>query len=144
MAITYTDTEQMSSIAPYRYVQPKYAKSTTDPTYYEPAATRIANMRKASGVILEGIYDYYSKDDVSKFNEKNFSKNISKTTPDFKYVKGLTQEEISQVANDYADKAESMLNKKKDSQSKKAERINESIETSKAIQASTESSESSE
>lgn len=29
-----------------KHVYPKYGKSTTDPTYYEPSATRIANMKK--------------------------------------------------------------------------------------------------
>ena len=95
----YKDTEQITTKAVYKFVQPKYDKSTTDPTYYEPAATRIANMRRAAGIQYEGIYDFYEKSDVEKFNEKNFSKNIKNAYPDIRYQKGLTQEEISQVTN---------------------------------------------
>ena len=77
----YANTEQISKKADYKYIQPKYDKSTTDPTYYEPAATRIANMRRSAGVQYEGIYDFYEKSDVEKFNEKNCSQNISKASP---------------------------------------------------------------
>lgn len=143
--IHYKNTEQISEPVVYEYVQPRYAKSTTDPTYYEPAATRIANMKKASGMIMEGLYDFYSKDDVSKFNEKNFSKNIHSAEPDYSYVKGLTQEEISQVATNYEEKVEKMIDKKEMSKSKKTERIQEQLEVNEAIksknEASTEDSE---
>ena len=121
--------------SPHKY--PKYGKSTTDPTYYEPAATRIANMRKASGMKLEGIYDFYTKDDVSKFNEKNFSKNIHNAQYDPRFNNNLVREEISQVANNYADKTDSLIEKKKTQKAAKDDRINEQLEVSKKINEST-------
>ena len=76
MNLSYENTEQISKSFEHKpHVYPKYGKSTTDPTYYEPSATRIANMKKASGMKLEGIYDFYSKDDVSKFNEDQLKQN---------------------------------------------------------------------
>lgn len=117
---------------PHKY--PKYGKSTTDPTYYEPAATRIANMKKSAGMKLEGIYDYYSKDDVSKFNEANFDKNIRNATYDPRFNNNLTREEISQVVSNLSDKADTMIDKKKTAAKDKSDRINEQLEISNKIQ----------
>lgn len=117
----------------YTHKYPKYGKSTTDPTYYEPAATRIANMKKASGLKLEGIYDYYTKDDVSKFNEDNFKKNIGNAQYDPRFNNTLLREEISQVTRSYEDAARELVDDKKDTAKKKSDRINEAVETSKVI-----------
>ena len=38
-------------------VLPDYGPSTTDPTYYEPTATRIANMKRSAGA-FQGLYDF--------------------------------------------------------------------------------------
>ena len=97
----YKDTSQISETTEYEKKYPVYGKSTTDPTYYEPAATRIANMRRSSGVMMEGIYDYYTKDDVAKFDSKNYAKNISNAQVDPTFIKGLTREEVSQVTQMY-------------------------------------------
>lgn len=129
----YKNTEQISEICDYKFNLPKYGKSTTDPTYYEPAATRIANMKKSSGVILEGIYDFYSKDDVSKFNEENFSKNIKNAYADPKYIKGITREEVSQVTNQLAEKVDDVISDNKKAAAKKNARIQENIEINDAI-----------
>lgn len=130
----YVDTNQITkSYTGFKHKYPKYGKSTTDPTYYEPAATRIANMKKASGMKLEGIYDYYSKDDVSKFNEENFRHNIGEAQYDPRFNNTLLREEISQVTTNYEHAAETMIDKKKDSQKKKTDRINEAVETAKII-----------
>lgn len=131
----YKSTEQISEIEVVKpHVYPKYPKSTTDPTYYEPAATRIANMKKASGAQLEGIYDFYEKSDVEKFNKDNFGKNIQNVMPDPMFQKGLTREEVSQVTNTMSQKAQDTVDKKKaDTQTKKA-RIDETIATAKVIQ----------
>lgn len=117
----------------YTHTYPKYGKSTTDPTYYEPAATRIANMKKASGMKLEGIYDYYTKDDVSKFNEDNFKNNIGNAQYDPRFNNTLLREEISQVTRSYEKAAQELVDNKKDTAKKKSDRINEAVETSKAI-----------
>ena len=132
--IYFKNTEQISELTTYKHENPTYGKSTTDPTYYEPAATRIANMKKSAGVQLEGIYDFYTKDDVSKFNEKNFAKNIKNASPDPMFQKGLTREEVSQITTSYENQVESMIDKKKKKSDSKQERISEAIETSKAIE----------
>lgn len=130
----YENTEQISKkikLEPHKY--PKYGKSTTDPTYYEPAATRIANMRKTSGIQLEGIYDFYQKDDVEKFNENNFSKNIKTATKDIRYNSNLLPEEISQITNDLGFAVQDMLDKKKSDKNSSDKRITESVEAGKQL-----------
>lgn len=137
MNIAYKSTEQISEMyeaKPHQY--PKYGKSTTDPTYYEPSATRIANMKKASGAQLEGIYDFYSKDDVEKFNKDNFDLNIRTAQVDPMYQKGFTREEISQVTNQLADQAQKAYNDVTEEQKTTKKRIDESIAVSKAIEKS--------
>lgn len=131
----YIDSNQITeSYEGYKHEYPKYGKSTTDPTYYEPSATRIANMKKASGVKLEGIYDFYTKDDVSKFNEKNFEKHISSAQFDPRYNSNLLREEVSQIANNYADKVEKLVDSKKKESENKKKRIKETVETQDIIQ----------
>lgn len=64
----YKDTSPISEQVEYEYVQPKYGSSTTDPTYYEPTATRIANMRKSASS-GKSLYDFQEGEnvDVSEF-----------------------------------------------------------------------------
>ena len=134
MNYTYQDCEQISKrVKAEPFTLPKFGKSTTDPTYYEPSATRIANMKKASGVKLEGIYDFYSKDDVSKFNEENFETNMRNAQVDLRYNNKLLPEEVSQIANSVASDAEAMLESKKTEKSAKQKRIAESLEINKQI-----------
>ena len=60
MNISYKSLAQVSEsyeTQPHKF--PKYGKSTTDPTFFEPTATRIANMKNASGAQLQGLYDFY-------------------------------------------------------------------------------------
>lgn len=128
MNYAYKTSDQISEMyqAPdHKY--PKYGKSTTDPTYYEPSATRIANMKKSSGMQLEGIYDFYSKDDVEKFNESNFGKNINNATVDPMFVKGLTREEISQVTETMSQNAQEVLDNIKAEQKQKVDNIKQSV-----------------
>lgn len=132
--IYFLSTNQISeSYEGTPHVYPKYGKSTTDPSYYEPAATRIANMRKTSGVKLQGIYDFYEKDDVSKFNEQNFKYNISNAMYDPRYNNNLTREEISQATNNIKNKVDETIQKKKQSVEDKQNRINEQLEVSDKI-----------
>ena len=140
----YANTEQITKPKKYVYKQPTYAKSTTDPTFYEPAATRIANMRRAAGVQYEGLYDFYDKDSISKFNESNFEKNISDAIPDIRFQKGLTQEEISQVTTNLSHEVENMISKKQKDQEKKISRQKEAMETQQIIDNSTTQNNSTE
>ena len=141
MNLCYENTEQISkSFDAGKHIYPKYGKSTTDPTYYEPSATRIANMKKASGVKLEGIYDFYSKDDLSKFNEDNFNQNIRDAQVDPHFQNKLLKEEISQITTSLSNEAQDIVDKSKAKEKAKKDRIDESIEVSKAIDLSKENS----
>ena len=142
MNLCYENTEQISkSFDAGKHVYPKYGKSTTDPTYYEPSATRIANMKKASGVKLEGIYDFYSKDDVSKFNEDNFNQNIRTAQVDPRFQNKLLKEEISQITTSLSNEAQDIVDNAKAKSKAKQERINENLEISKAIDSQNNSTE---
>lgn len=142
MNLCYKNTEQISeSYDAGKHVYPKYGKSTTDPTYYEPAATRIANMKKASGLKLEGIYDFYSKDDVSKFNEDNFDKNIRNASVDPIFQNKLLKEEVSQITTSLGNEADKIVETSKSKAKAKEERIAENVQTAKAIESSNNSTE---
>lgn len=131
----YSNSTQFAELVEsHTHIYPKYGKSTTDPTYYEPAATRIANMRKASGVQLEGIYDFYQKDDVEKFNAQNFDKSIREVSVDPHFVKGLTREEVSQITSQLADKAQNIVDDKKAENKAAKQRINEAVTASKVVE----------
>lgn len=133
--IQYSNSTQFAELVEsHPHVYPKYGKSTTDPTYYEPAATRIANMRKASGVQLEGIYDFYQKDEVDKFNAQNFDKSIRVASVDPRFIKGLTREEVSQVTSQLSEKAQNIIDNKKDENKAAKQRINEAVTASKVVQ----------
>ena len=142
---SYSNNTQFAELIDTKpHVYPKYGKSTTDPTYYEPAATRIANMKKSAGVQLEGIYDFYEKSDVEKFNEQNFYKNIRNAAVDPMFVKGLTREEVSQVVNQISDQAQKVVDNKQSEIKSKTERIKENIETSKVVAKAIENNNKSE
>lgn len=135
MDYTFSNTDQISvRCKPIKFNLPKFGKSTTDPTYFEPSATRIANMKKASSMKLEGIYDFYSKDDVAKFNEKNFSQNIHNAEYDPRFNNKLLREEVSQITNNLGNQAEDLIESNKKKKYEKAERIQESLEISSKIE----------
>lgn len=110
----FKTTGQVSEQFDYKYEPPKYGKSTTDPTYYEPAATRIANMRKAaqSG---KSLYDF-EYDKSKKFTPAELLKQSDKMriTPGRK--PGLTQEEISQNLKNTEFQVKEMYENKKNEQ----------------------------
>lgn len=135
MNYAYDSSEQVAKMIELpAHEYPKYGKSTTDPTYYEPAATRIANMKKASGVQLEGIYDFYTKSDVQKFDKENFDENIRNASVDPRYQKGLTREEISQTVNQLGEQAQKVYDNKQSETKAKKERIDEAITASKIVE----------
>ena len=123
----YKNTEQMSELTNYEFKLPKFGKTTTDPTYYEPAATRIANMRKSaqSGKNLQD----FDGSDLPKDKDGNIDwskQDISKAriTPGRK--PGLTKEEISQHLTDTTDEYNSIQ------EDKAAEKANTEKDISKA------------
>lgn len=114
MSFYYKNTEQISEIVtekPYKFILPKFGKTTTDITYYEPSATRIANMRK-SAASVPNLYDFTGENvpDVSDVSVMIGRK------PYF------TQEEMSQIETNIIQnvKSESKAAKKNEDD-KKAE-----------------------
>lgn len=100
----YADTNQISKrVNKYEFKLPTFGESRTDPTYYEPTATRIANMRKSasSGVAL---YDYegdFSRSDIAKQTREHFMEPAREL--------GITREEISQIQNEASRKVDSKI-----------------------------------
>lgn len=113
----YVNTEQISKKKDYIFKLPKYGKSTTDPTYYEPAATRIANMYKSAGAGT-ALYDFeYDKDKMKNWTPEQKEKYMLELhdkiniTPGRK--PGLTLEEISQNMKDTESKLINSIDDKK-------------------------------
>lgn len=134
MNISYKSLSQLSEsyeTIPHEY--PKYGKSTTDPTYYEPTATRIANMKKASGAQMKGIYDFYDQKDVSKMSKSEFTEYIKNSKVDPMFNNKLVREEVSQITNDLAFQAQDTVEKVTQDQKNTAKRINETVKTSEII-----------
>lgn len=101
--VHYINNAQISKRADdYNFKLPEFGESTTDPTYYEPTATRIANMRKtATGFI--GLYDYEDplKGNNPKEIENNALNQVGNATVDVRFSKhGMTREEISQTVTE--------------------------------------------
>ena len=91
----YEDTNQISKLVKksYEFKLPTFGESRTDPSFFEPSATRIANMRKSasSGVAL---YDYegdFSKSDIQKQTRTHYVEPAR--------ILGVTREELSQIQN---------------------------------------------
>lgn len=124
MPIFYKNTEQISEITVYKFVLPKYGKSTTDPTYYEPQATRIANMRKSASNSV-ALYDFEGE------NIK-LADNINDVHLMFGRKPGMTLEEVAQFAeqnkNSISKQSKDYEKTSKDNEKAKAERIAEAKE----------------
>ena len=66
MLVHFKDNSQISErVEVPKFELPKYPESTTDPTYYEPTATRIANMKRSAGA-FQGLYDFTGSAKTSK------------------------------------------------------------------------------
>lgn len=146
----YKNTEQITSTIKYQFSLPKYGKSTTDPTYYEPSATRIANMRK-SAQAGKSLYDFdgsglpTKKDkkgnDVTDWEKQDISK--ARITPGRK--PGLTREEISQNLTYAKQDVEDMKNDKLNEIKESEKQINQVKQTLESLSSSdNESSKKSE
>lgn len=91
----YADTSQISKrVNKYEFKLPTFGESRTDPTFYEPTATRIANMRKSasSGVSLFDYEGDFSRSDIQKQTREHFIEPAREI--------GITREEISQIQNE--------------------------------------------
>lgn len=142
MQISYKSLGQLSQsykTKPHKY--PKYGKSTTDPTYYEPTATRIANMKKASGAQMQGIYDFYDQKDVSQMSKSEFTEYTKNAKVDPMFNNKLVREEVSQITNDLAYQAQDTVEKVTQDQKNTVKRINEAVKTSEIINKNNSKSE---
>lgn len=71
----------------YDYKPPVYGASNTDPSYYEPQASRIANMRNSASAVANGAYDF----------DENKKVNLNEVHIPIGRAPGMTFEEISQL-----------------------------------------------
>ena len=143
MDIHYENNSQFSKMIknPKKFTLPKYGPSTTDPTYYEPQGTRIANMRK-SAQSLESLYDFTgsldtkgkTKEQIFAEAEKRGMSELSSSVVDVRFSKhGLTREEISQVTMEKSLEADSMIKNKKSEKEEDSKQNKKELESAKAI-----------
>lgn len=141
----FKDTSQVSKKSSYSFELPVYPASTTDPTYYEPTATRITNMRKSASS-MKTLYDFEG-DEASQFIAKNKDdearvlKKLPKSRVDPRFNSNLTREEISQVANDLGADVQNMVDDKKAKQKKELDNIKEALTINKVIENTTQKSD---
>lgn len=114
----------------YEFEPPKYGPSTTDPTFYEPTATRIANMRKSANA-GKSLYDF----------EENKNIDISKVGTMFGRKPGMTLEEVSHVATQNQLRMESQINEYDEAEKSEAEQIKRSSKQAKAIKQALDSND---
>lgn len=107
MPIFYENTEQISKLSTYKFCLPKYPESTTDPSYYEPSASRIANMYRSARQ-YQGLYDYTDKgNDSYKEELRNASINPTRKP-------GMTLEEVSQLESSVTNQIDKDIKKSKE------------------------------
>lgn len=117
------------------HVYPKYGPSTTDPTFYEPTATRIANMKKSSSA-MRGIFDFNGKLEGKSSEEiqKNAFAQLDKGSIDLRFANtGLTREEISQITTEKTFEVDNMVSDKKQNRKDRTEELKKEIETAEAV-----------
>ena len=139
----FKDTNQMSELDTYEFKLPKYPESTTDPTYYEPTATRIANMRKSASS-MKSIYDFEG-DDAKQFNDSEKAlKKLSTVQVDPRFNNTLTREEVSQVVNNLGDQAEQIVSDKKAEKKRLKDVVNEAVTVQKVIESTRQNNNTTE
>lgn len=112
----------------YKFDPPIYGESNTDISYYEPNASRIANMKKTASGLSTGVYDF----------EKNPGRDIPEGVQvPFGRKQGLTFEEVSQLETrnnqsikNQADNSEKLKKQLKEQSDKN---IKEAVEIANAI-----------
>ena len=133
--VHYLNNAQISErVEGYKFKMPTFGLSTTDPTYFEPTATRIANMRK-SATGLKGVFDFEGKITGSPEEiAKKSIKQLEGATVDVRFSKhGMTKEEISQIVTEKTSMAEELVKNKKDSAKTKDERLKEEVAIATAV-----------
>lgn len=85
----YLRNEQNEQIE-YKYKAPVYGESNTDISFYEPNASRIANMYRSASSASKGVYDF---DDGKERDIRDCVVPVGRKP-------GLTFEEISQMQTD--------------------------------------------
>lgn len=127
----YLRNEQNEEID-YEYKAPVYGESNTDISYYEPNASRIANMRKAANAAVTGLYDF----DQSKAKIPD----IEDCVVPFGRAQGLTFEEVSQaekiVSKRVKDEADKIEADTKEAMEQSKKNVKEAVEMAKAISGS--------
>ena len=114
---------------------PKYGPSTTDPTYYEPTATRIANMKRSAGA-FQGLYDFTGSLVGKNAEDKaaNALNQLSSASVDVRFAKhGLTKEEVSQITMEKSLEADSMIKDKKQVEEDNSESLKKELEVAEAV-----------
>lgn len=120
---------------------PKYGPSTTDPTYYEPTATRIANMKRSAGA-FQGLYDFTeqidfkgkSKEEIYKAAVERAERETSSGVVDVRFSKhGMTHEEVSQVLMEKSLKADSMLKDKNQELKDNTKQLKKELKTAELV-----------
>lgn len=127
MSFYYKNTEQISEIDPEvkPFKLPKFGKSTTDPTYYEPMATAIQNMRNSADGSGQSLYD---------FATGTKTPDVSYTVPMLGRKPGLTIEEVSQINNINNSNIQEDINKDKENKKNKEKQNQDAVELSQAIE----------
>lgn len=125
MSFYYNNTEQISEIVtekPYKFKLPKFGKTTTDITYYEPSATRIANMRNSASS-APNLYDF-TGDKIPDVSDVSV---MIGRKPYF------TQEEMSQIETKTTQSVKSQSKAAKKAESDKKEDISNTIDILESI-----------
>lgn len=126
----------------YKFILPTYGKSTTDPTFYEPTATRIANMKKSAGAKLQGIYDFNesietkgkTKEQIHRMVVERAEKEMKSGQVDLRFSKhGLTAEEISQITTEKEMQVEKMISDKKQNIKNNTETLKKEVAIAEAV-----------
>lgn len=126
MSFYYKNTEQITEIDPEApaFVLPKYGKSTTDPTYYEPMATAIANMRNSAQGSGKSLYDFEAGSKIP---------DIENVTPMIGRKPGMTIEEISQISTQNMQNIMADIEADKENKKKKQQQTEEAVKLSQTL-----------
>lgn len=134
--IRFKDTTQLSTSYECKpHVYPKYGLSTTDPTFYEPTASRIANMKKSASA-MQGIFDYKGKIDGKNQDEirDKSLKQLESSVVDVRYSKnGLTREEISQITMEKSLEVDRLVKNKAKEKADNFVELKKELETAEAV-----------
>lgn len=126
MSFYFKNTEQISEIdvEAKPFTLPKFGDSTTDPTYYEPMATAIQNMRNSAEGSGQSLYD---------FAPGTKAPDVSDTVPMIGRKPGLTIEEVSQINNINNANIQEDIKKDKEEKKNKDKQTKDAVELSQAI-----------